>query len=142
MRGLGGAIAIAGWIAASVALADPPPPAPTPVPPKVAADETRPGVAPLPADTVVVKKIGDKPGVGTRAFGFTHVVVRLADGANWASIHGGIFCIPQLSRPWSSGQQQEQIKPYMDALQPEMKSAGYSVDGDPDNIFNPHNFHS
>ena len=136
MRGLGGAIAIAGWIAASVALADPPPPAPTPVPPKVAADETRPGVAPLPADTVVVK-IGDKPGAGTRAFGFTHVVVRLTDGTNWASIHGGIFCIPQPSRPWTSGQQQEQIKPYMDALQPEMKSAGYSVDGDPDNIFTP-----
>ncbi|HEY1751728.1 MAG TPA: trypsin-like peptidase domain-containing protein [Caulobacteraceae bacterium] len=102
-----------------------------------AAKPPPPAVVALPADTVVVKEGPPAAGAGTRPFGFTHVVVRIPDGTAWVNARGGIFCVPQGARTWTSGQQQEQIKVYMDALRPQMKDAGFSVDGDPDNIFAP-----
>ena len=106
-------------------VAAPPPPAAAP------SGETSP------RGTVVGREIPAQVGEGTRPFGFTHVVVRLPDGTSWVSAHGGIFCAPLATRPWSNGQQQEQIKVFMDALRPEMSNAGFTVDGDPDNIFAP-----
>jgi serine protease Do len=129
---LAAAVGLAG---ASVAAAQTPA---TPPPGDTASGKpaAAPRVETLPPGTVV-KDGPPRAGDGTRPFGFTHVVVRLPDGTAWVTARGGLFCVPQQTRTWSSGQQQEQIKTYMDALRPEMTDAGFKVDGDPDNIFAP-----
>src|SRR5580704_5698291 len=130
---LAAAVGLAG---ASVAAAQTPA-APPPGDTASGKPAAEPHVEALPPGTVVVKDGPPRAGDGTRPFGFTHVVVRLPDGTAWVTARGGLFCVPQQTRTWSSGQQQEQIKTYMDALRPEMTDAGFKVDGDPDNIFAP-----
>ena len=74
-------------------------------------------------------------GAEVRPFAFTHLVVKLAQGAEWSSPHGGMFCIPWPKVAWHGGQQELKSPDYIDAFRAEMKAAGFKVDGDTDNIF-------
>ena len=100
------------------------PPATNP-PPQTAAASSGPGAP------------GAPPQADTQSFGFTHVVMKLPEGDEWANMHGGIFCLPEPTRQWTGGAQEQKISPYMDVLRAEMQAAGFKVDGDPDNVFEP-----
>src|SRR5579871_3336917 len=69
------------------------------------------------------------------SFGFVHVVMRLPEGDSWEHVKGGIFCIPNATRTWTGGAQEQRIAPYAAVLREEMKAASLKVDGDPDNVF-------
>lgn len=74
-------------------------------------------------------------GSEVRPFAFTHLVAKLTPGKEWASPHGGIFCIPWAKVVWKGGQEEIKSAVYVDAFRAEMKSAGFKVEGDNDNIF-------
>jgi hypothetical protein len=80
--------------------------------------------------------VPDPPAGGNvRPFAFTHLVAKLAPGKEWSSPHGGWFCraYPRIS--WKGGQQDVKGADYLEAFRSEMKTAGFKIDGDSDNIF-------
>jgi hypothetical protein len=75
------------------------------------------------------------PGAEVRSFAFTHLVAKLEPGQEFSSPHGGWFCRAFPKVAWKGGQQEIKSADYLDAFKAEMKSAGFKVDGDSDNIF-------
>jgi serine protease Do len=128
----GGVVAVAGGIVTEA----PSPPAP---PPLQFLPPSEPSPMQTPPRGMAAPDEAPSQGAGqdTRPFGFTHVVVRLPNGWAWVNWRAGLFCAPQPARVWNEGQQQEQIRPFAEALRPEMQNAGYKVDGDPDSVFAP-----
>jgi S1-C subfamily serine protease len=74
-------------------------------------------------------------GSEVRPFAFTHLVAKLTAGQEWSSPHGGWFCVAYPKVTWKGGQQEIRSADYLEAFRSEMKSAGFKVDGDSDNIF-------
>lgn len=76
-------------------------------------------------------------GAEVRPFAFTRLIVKLSPGTEWASPHGGWFCVGSPKLTWKGGQQEVKSVDYLDAFRAEMKSAGFKVDGEADNLFEP-----
>jgi serine protease Do len=71
-----------------------------------------------------------------RPFGFSRVIAKIPVGTVYGKPHGGVFCLPSGARTWNLSSSTPQApQPYQDALRSEMKAAGFTVDGDPDNVF-------
>jgi S1-C subfamily serine protease len=120
-----------GLLTAEGALAaDPPEAAAAPKPPASEA-------APTPKPTTAADFMAVPPGAQVRPFGFTRVFAKLPSGKAWSHPHGGIFCAPQGSQSWNGGEHPQNPTPYVETLREEMHNAGFKVDGDPDNIFEP-----
>jgi S1-C subfamily serine protease len=65
------------------------------------------------------------------------VVARIPTGTVYMYPHGGIFCASNGRKSWDTagGDVTQQPTPYQNVLRAEMKSAGFKVDGDSENVF-------
>ncbi len=129
MRGWLALIMCAGSLAAAPALAEQP----------IGSKPAQPaaGASPTPTPPKEAEPSSVFAAVETRPFGFTHVVIKLPAGKPWLSVRSGAFCLGGAKQTWTGGQQEQKIGPYADALRGVMQGAGYKIDGDPDNVFEP-----
>jgi S1-C subfamily serine protease len=116
MRDIMALAAIAGWLQGGLAFAaEPGLPA---VPAAPAASAASP-----PADTAM------------RPVALTRLVIRMTAGQPWLAMQGGLLCLPSRKLIWDGGQKDLKGNEYVVAFRDTMTSAGFKVEGDPDNLF-------
>ncbi len=76
-------------------------------------------------------------GTEGRPFGLARIAIKLPTGKAWQTIQGGYLCLGSSKVVWTSGQEVVKNSAFVDAFRTEMEAAGFKVDGDGDNLFEP-----